>query len=325
MIHIQTVTGPIPPEALGVTYTHEHILCDQRRCRNEGLRPRGSDGGLMLLDDLDVAIRELADLKAIGADAMVEVTMQAWGRDVVGLRRISEATGLRIIATSGFYIEQCHPEIVAHQSVDELAQGIVRELTGGVDDTGIRTGLIKAAVSRPMVEGPEEKCARAVARAQRMTGAAITTHTSASARFEIAGGNAGMLLLDLFESEGVDPRRVIIGHADENADIRNLETLCRRGAFVQFDVIGKDHWMLDETRADLAVAMVERGLADHLLLSTDRNRKFELKSYGGIGYAHLLTRFVPLLKQRGLPDAMISKFLVDNPRRALVIHPPGGH
>jgi predicted metal-dependent phosphotriesterase family hydrolase len=321
--YVQTVTGAVPPDVLGITYTHEHILCDQRRCRSDGLRPRGSDGGLMILDDEATAIRELADLKSLGADAMVEVTMQAWGRDVVGLRRISEATGLRIIATSGFYVEQCHPAFVSEKTIDELAEGIVTELTDGVDASGIRTGLLKASVSRPAVEGPEEKCARAVARAQRATGAAITTHTSASARFEIAGGNAGLAFLDLFESEGVDPRRVIVGHTDENADIRNLQALCRRGAYVQFDVIGKSHWMLDETRADLARELVAQGFADHLLLSTDRNRKFELKSHGGIGYAHLLTHFVPLLRDRGLPEAIIQKILVENPSRALAIHPPG--
>lgn len=276
----------------------------------------------MILDDVALAIRELTELKALGAGAMVEVTMQAWGRDVAGLRRISEATGLQIIATSGFYIEQCHPEGVATQSIDELAHGIIKELTDGVGTTGIRTGLLKAAVSRPALEGPEEKCTRAVARAQRATGAAITTHTSASARFEIAGGNAGILFLDLFESEGVDARRVIVGHTDENADIRNLEALCRRGAYVQFDVIGKFHWMLDETRAELVEQLVARGFADHLLLSTDRNRKFELKSNGGVGYAHLLTHFVPMLRERGVPDAIIQKILVDNPRRALTIHSP---
>jgi phosphotriesterase-related protein len=325
MAYIQTVTGAISPDTLGITYTHEHILCDQRRCRNDGLRPRGGDEGLMLLDDIGVAIQELADLKPIGADAMVEVTMQAWGRDVVGLRRISEASGLRIIATSGFYIEQCHPAFVSQQSIDELADGLIRELTDQVEGTGIRTGLLKAAISRPVVEGPEEKCSRAVARAQRATGAAITTHTSASARFEILGGNSGMALLDLFESEGVDPRRVIVGHTDENADIRNLEALCRRGAYVQFDVIGKVHWMLDETRADLVREMVDRGLVGHLLLSTDRNRKFELKAYGGIGYAHMLTAFVPMLTERGVPDAAIRRMLVENPRRALAIDTPARH
>src|SRR5436309_1920131 len=188
MSHIQTVAGPIEPEALGITYMHEHILCDQRRCRQEGLqRPRSAEG-LMVLDDVAVAVEELTDIRVLGADAIVEVTMQAWGRDRTSLRRISEATGLKIMATSGFYVELCHPMIIADQSIDELADGLVTEITEGADGTGIRTGLLKVAVSRPVVEGPEKKCARAVARAARRTGAAITTHTSGAIRFGITGG-----------------------------------------------------------------------------------------------------------------------------------------
>jgi predicted metal-dependent phosphotriesterase family hydrolase len=314
---IQTVTGPMSPEQLGVTYMHEHICCDQRRCRPEGLRRPGSEASLMVLDDPGVAVRELKEIRALDARAVVEVTMQAWGRDVLRLREISEATGLAIIAASGFYVEHCHPEFVTEQSIDALAEGLVAELYEGVGRTGIRTGLLKSAISRPVVEGPEEKCARAVARAQRATGAAITTHTSGSARFEIAGGNIGMLLLDVLESEGVDPHRVIIGHVDENIDIRNIEALCRRGAYVQFDVIGKHHWLLDETRAEVMVELVRRGFLAHLLLSSDRARKSELKSYGGQGYAYLLTHFVPMLRDAGMPEEAIGTILVDNPRAVL--------
>jgi predicted metal-dependent phosphotriesterase family hydrolase len=319
MPQIQTVAGPIEPEALGITYMHEHILCDQRRCRQEGLQRPGTAEGLMVLDDVAVAIKELADIRHLGADAVVEVTMQAWGRDLPGLRRISEATGLKIIATSGFYVELCHPSFVAEQSIDDLADGLVAELTQGVDGAGIRTGLLKAAVSRPVVEGPEEKCARAVARAARRTGAAITTHTSGAIRFEVPGGNIGWQLLDLFEAEGVNPRRVIVGHVDENADLRHLQALCRRGAFIQFDVIGKHHWMLDETRAELIAALVAAGFVDYLLLSTDRARRSELRHYGGLGYACLLSRFVPMLREAGVGEEAIRRMLVENPRRVLPV------
>ena len=98
-----------------------------------------------------------------------------------------------------------------------------------------------------------------------------------SGRFEIRGGNLGSLHLDLFEAEGVDPARVIIGHTDENADIRQLISLARRGAYVQFDVIGKLHWLLDETRVELLVKLADAGHIDRLLLGTDRNRVSELK------------------------------------------------
>jgi len=322
MLGIQTVTGPIAPDALGVTYMHEHLLCDQRLCRADGLRQPGTEGNLMVLNDPEVAVREMAEIRRLGVDALVEVTMQAWGRDVEGLRRISERAGVKVVATSGFYIEQCHPAWVAERTIDELAEGLVREVVSGVGTTRIRTGLLKSGISRPVVEGPEEKCARAVARAQLATGATITTHTSGASRFEIPGGNIGPLLLDVLESEGVDPGRVIIGHTDENVDVRNLERLCQRGAYVQFDVVGKHHWMLDETRADVIADLIQRGHVAHLLLSMDRARKAELKSYGGQGYAYLVTHFVPLLHRAGLSEDAVRQIMVHNPRRALAFELP---
>ena len=322
MLGIQTVTGAIVPPELGVTYMHEHLLCDQRRCRAEGLRRPGTDGNLMVLNEFDVAAREMTEIRQLGVDAVVEVTMAAWGRDVEGLRRISTLTGVKIVATSGFYVEQCHPTWVGERTIDELAEYLVREVASGVGTTGIRTGLLKSAISRPVVEGPEEKCARAVARAHLATGATITTHTSGASRFEVAGGNIGPQLLDVFESEGVNPRRVIIGHVDENVNVRSLEQLCRRGAYVEFDVVGKHHWMLDETRAEVIAELVRRGHISHLLLSMDRARKAELKSYGGQGYAYLVTHFVPLLENAGLSAEAVQEIMVHNPRRALAFEIP---
>jgi phosphotriesterase-related protein len=127
--------------------------------------------------------------------------------------------------------------------------------------------------------------------------------------------------LDLFEAEGVDPSRVIVGHTDQNADVRFLEALCRRGAWVQFDVIGKQHWMLDETRAELAANLIQRGFGRQLLLGSDRARKAELLKYGGSGYRHLLLTFVPMLRAAGLDEAAIRMLLVENPARALQVRP----
>ena len=131
-----------------------------------------------------------------------------------------------------------------------------------------------------------------------------------------------MMLLDLFESEAVDPARVIIGHCDENADIRQLTALGERGAYIQFDVIGKSHWLLDATRVELLVALVERGYDRRLLLGSDRCRLSELKVGGGPGYAHVLRNFIPRLRERGFSDVLLHRILVDNPCRALSLTAP---
>jgi phosphotriesterase-related protein len=277
----------------------------------------------MVLLDKDLVVAELADFYAAGGRAIAEMTASGWGRDVAALKEISERSGVRVIAISGFYIEDCLPDYVDEASIEELVEIVVKEVTEGADGTEIRTGLLKSGVGRPVIEGREAKCAHAVARAQLRTGLAITTHTSASSRFEVPGGNLGMQHLDLFEEEGVDPSRVIIGHTDENVDIRNLVTMARRGAYLQFDVIGKLHWMLDETRVELLAQLVEKGYGDRLLLSSDRCREMELKSRGGPGYDHVLRDFVPRLQAAGFDESLIKLILVENPARVLSFEPSG--
>ena len=271
----------------------------------------------MVLRDPDVIVAELADFYAAGGRAIAEMTSSGWGRDVAVLKEISERSGVHVIAISGFYVEDCLPAFVGEATEDKLEELLVEEITTGADGTEIRTGLLKSGVSRAVIEGLEAKCARVVARAQKRTGLAITTHTSASSRFEVEGGNLGTQHLDLFESEGVDPARVIVGHTDENGDIRQLVALAERGAYVQFDVIGKVHWLLDETRVELLCQLVERGYQDHLLLSSDRCREIELRVQGGPGYGHVLRDFVPRLREAGFDHALLHRILVENSARVL--------
>jgi phosphotriesterase-related protein len=306
---IRTVRGDIAPADLGVTASHEHLWCDQHLCRDADFPAHGEK---MRLRDMDMVVDEAGRFRTAGGGAIVEVTVHGWGRDMDALARVSSRTGLHVIATAGFYIESCHPAFVAGSSCSELADFLIGEVSRGADGTGRRCGLLKGAVGGARIGGAEEKCIRAVARAHLATGAAITTHTSAGSRFQIDGGNAGTMFLDLFEDEGVDPARVIIGHCDENADVRQLSRLLERGAWVQFDVIGKEHWLLDTTRADLLADLIGRGHS-RLLLSGDRNRLSEMHCNGGKGYDYLLTHFVPLLKSRGLAETEIERMLVTNP------------
>lgn len=317
---VRTVRGDIAPSELGVTATHEHLRCDQRLCRSSGRFPSNAD--LMVLTDTDVVVDAVNEFCAAGGQAMAEMTVMGWGRDVTVLREISERTGLHVVACSGFYVEDCLPGFARTAGVEELTEFLLGELTDGADGTSIRTGILKSGVGRPVIEGVELRCAQAVARAQLATGVAITTHTSGSSRFEIRGGNLGLLHLDVFEADGVDPSRVIIGHTDENADIRQLLELCRRGAYVQFDVIGKLHWLRDDTRVELLAKLADAGHGDRLLLGTDRNRVSELKAGGGPGYDHLLRNFVPKLRGAGFDEAMLHQILVTNPARILAFDSP---
>jgi len=322
MEYVQAATGLVPSSALGVTMMHEHVLCDQRLCRS--MRNKNLPWGTyMWFDNMDEMTEELHEYRKSGGDAMVEVTCHGWGRDPEGLREMSLRTGVHFIVSTGLYVEDCHPGWVESKSVDQLASWFQREITVGCNAkesdriTPVKAGVIKVSCSRQSFEGNELKCLRAAGIAQSRTGAAITSHNSASVRFEIPEGNVGMQMLEVLEDEGVSPERVIVGHVDENVDIRNLEALANKGAYVQLDTIGKQHYLLDTTRADLVKAAKNRGFLDHVLLGQDRNRKPELKKYGGPGYSDILDRFTTLLSERGLSRQEIETILVLNPARVL--------
>ena len=56
------------------------------------------------LEDVDLAIAELAAYKRGGGSTIVETSVVGLKRDPVGLKRIAEATGLNIICGTGWYI-----------------------------------------------------------------------------------------------------------------------------------------------------------------------------------------------------------------------------
>ena len=204
--------------------------------------------------------------------------------------------------------------------MEKLADHITNEIQKGVGQSGRRCGLFKSAIHRARVEAIELKVLKAVAIAQKRTGAAITTHTTGSRRMEVPGGTVGVHQLEILKGEGVDPTRLIVGHVDERPDIDVLTSLADEGCFIQFDVIGKEHYLLDQTRAELVHALIERGYVNQLMISHDRNRDYEMRYGGGTGYCHIFETFLPRLRQLGVSDQQINTVMVVNPARALSIN-----
>jgi len=126
----------------------------------------------------------------------------------------------------------------------------------------------------------------------------------------------GVKQLEILKAEGVDPGRFIVGHVDERPDIDVLSALAEEGCFIQFDVISKEHWLLDATRAELVAAMIGRGYVHHLLLSHDCNRDYEMRYGGGEGYCHIFASCLPRLREHGVTEEDIQTMMVANPARA---------
>ena len=182
-------------------------------------------------------------------------------------------------------------------------------------ETGIRPGIIgEIGTDKPWVSPTEERVHRAAARAARRTGLAITTHAVLS--------DVGLAQLRIFEEEGLDPARVVIGHADSYPVLEHYLAIIERGANLEFDFLGMpwERERISEDRTvELLCELVGRGHADRVLLSQDVCNDSQLVRFGGNGYAYLATTFLPRLRAAGVSDADIETMTVTNPRRLLTI------
>jgi predicted metal-dependent phosphotriesterase family hydrolase len=194
--------------------------------------------------------------------------------------------------------------------VDAIADQIVLDITDGVRDTGVRAGIIgEIGADRRYISAAEERSFRAAARAHVKTGLTISTH---AARWPI-----GLAQLRLLAEEGVEPRRVIVGHADSVPIPEYRLALAKAGCYVSFDSIGTGSSYDTHRAVDYVLDLVRAGFGSQVLLSHDVCLRNHLRATGGCGYAYLLTEFLPLLTAAGLDQEQVNAFVIDNPRAAL--------
>ncbi len=204
---VVTVRGPVAPEALGVTLSHDHLISDAYALWGASSGDYG-----WILDDVEVAIQEVEAFRAVGGGTICEPTSLGLGRDPSALLEISHKTGVHVVMGSGWYRERCYPREVHEELPDRLAERLVRELTVGVGETGIRAGFIgEIGTERRHISPAEERVFRAAGRAHARTGCPILTHTT---HF----GELALEQLDLLEAEGVAPDRVIVSHLGDRVE-----------------------------------------------------------------------------------------------------------
>lgn len=314
MSSIMTVLGPIAPSELGITASHEHLYARSTSNRSD---PDTS------LRELDTALEELLAYKRAGGDAIVDVSTIDMGRDVNSLAELSTAAGIHIIASTGFYKSNysplgdktthtwdVFPEELRHASVTQLADLFIAEVREGVTATTVNVGMIgEIGTSYNQILDDEEKVFRAAARANRETGAPISTHTTL--------GTMGAEQIEILKEEGANLGHVVLSHMDLVNDTEYHVKLASQGVFLGFDTAGKEQYQSDSTRIDLIRELVDRGFEDQIVISCDIGRRSLLKKYGGRGYVYLLEKFVPQLEAAGIDRSTVNKFLIDNPRRLL--------
>ena len=344
--NIQTVTGLIHPDKLGITITHEHLLVDLEAYFHEPEEaserawvdaPLTMDrlGGIMArapynkatgrIYDVAVAIDEALKYRHAGGISLVDATSIGLARDPRALARISRATGLNIIMGGSYYVPLSHPVDMDDRTEDELTETIVHDVTEGVRDTGVQSGVIGEVGNFHPLSDNERKVLRASAHAQVATGAPIMIHPGLTdwAPHEI---------LDILVESGSDPKHVIMAHLGMAIhDNGALKALAETGCFLEFDHMGvyedsnlkfrgkyidKSHTN-DPQQLEQIEFLAEHGFSGQILVSHDANFNHQLTKYGGKGIAHILNNIVPRMRKRGFEESLIEQILVGNPKSAL--------
>jgi phosphotriesterase-related protein len=304
---IRATLKDYPPEALGVILFHEHLH------GSSTLGMRGGPGvpapAPHYSEDIDFVATELREAQKDGVSCLVDAGHLDQGSRPAFLKQLSKLSGVPIVISGGYHSLLSYPPEVLRATEDELVDEFVRHAVAE------RWGALGEIGTRAEITPVETKVLRATGRTHVRTNIPIFTHT--------ANGQAAVEQLDIFESVGVNPRHVVIGHmgAPKMVPLDVFTTICRRGAFVGFDRVGGTPES-DAAQIPMIKDIINAGYAEHILLSSDGgSRETQMKGRGGPGHARAYTVFVPKLLAAGVDEATVRTITADNPRRFLAFVP----
>lgn len=316
MQQVNTVKGVLNTKQLGVTLMHEHVFVLSTEIMQNFPEPWG-DEEKRVAD----AIARLNELKSRGVDTIVDLTVIGLGRYIPRIQRVTAQTELNIVVATGVYTYNDVPMYFHFQGPgtelggpEFMADMFVQDIEEGIAGTGVRAAILKCATDQPGVTPGVERVLRAVAQAHRRTGVPISTHTHAHTE-------RGLEQQRIFEEEGVDLSRVVIGHSGDTTDIAYLEKLIGNGSYIGMDRFGIDVLLGFEDRVNTVAKMCERGHAGKMVLSHDAACFNDWLPEAALPsvlpnwhFLHIHNDVIPALKERGVTDAQINTMLVDNPR-----------
>lgn len=358
MAKITTVCGDIRPEMLGYTDMHEHVMFDGsdmgESCRpsmpknlpiqwedkisleNIGLLKRNFTlcRDAMDLDDEEVMAGEVADYKESGGDSLLELSVPGIRLDVEAIQRISKKTGVNIITATGFYIESSWKGQFDDWLTKDFYNRMLSEFKNGIDDTGVKPGCVKIALSS--FTRREEMSLRAGGQIAKDTGMSITVHPCGQ------GGGQPDRVVDILKEEGVPAEKIVIAHVPM-ANNRGLAEMIRypelwalnlevakdilsRGANISVEFMSGQidlEALGSQSNPDYMklaglVKLINEGHCRQMVLGTDLCVKTMARRWGGEGYCRLTKFAVPALRQYGgVSDYAVRNIMIENPARIL--------
>lgn len=301
MKQLFTTLGPFRKEQLGMILPHEHVFVDLRTPDQPGYAQAEADDVVALMAP------QIEAIKAQGITALVECSTGGVGLRVDLDLAVSKATNFPIVVPTGNYREPWIPDWVSKASEAELEAAMLRDLTEGVGDTGVKAAWIKISAGDDGITPLEARILRAAARAAKATNAVIGSHTIKA--------RVVMDQLDIIEAEGYTASRFISIHTQAEPDFEMHKAVARRGAWIEYDNLG---YVPDEESVPRILKALEAGLGGQLLLSHDMGWFDPALPGGGVPkpYTHLVASVLPKLRAAGVDEAMIMRLTQTNPFEA---------
>ena len=309
---VNTVTGPIKAEKMGITLAHEHVMS------TFGASPQ-EPGQYDKKELFNEVIPDLKSIKSLGCNTLVDCTAAYFGRNVSLLREISRKTGLQIITNTGIYGavgDKYVPEYAYQESAERLADRWIEESKNGIQGTGIKPGFVKVGVDGGTLSDIDAKLVRAAAFTHLETGLLVQVHTS---------GNplSAQQQMVIFKNEGVSPAAWVWVHAHNMKQTKPLLEAAGEGAWISLDGMGTADLSNGKAEASPVLqnhlqklkAFKERNMLSHVLLSHDGD-SYPVYMDHKRPYNILFNNFIPMLRQKGFSDEEINQLVVTNPAKA---------
>jgi len=250
-----TVNGPINPQQMGFTLTHEHVMADFIGA--EKYRKSRYNAG----EVFETALPFIKDVKAKGVDTFIDCTPAYLGRDPTILKRLSDATGINMLTTTGYYgavNEKFVPKHAYDESAQQLANRWINEWDQGIEGTSIKPGLIKTSTDKGPLTPMQRKLIQAAGIAHLSTGLTIAVHSG--------NGDAAFEQLEILKEQGVSPSARIWVHAQNESDKEMHTRAAKLKTWVSFDGVNPETL---QTNLDHLKTMKENDLLEQVLVSQD--------------------------------------------------------
>lgn len=313
---VNTVTGPVGVEDLGSTLMHEHIVCSSM-----GIATHYPQ--MYKPDYKETIIRDLTAMKENGIGTVLEATPVCLGRDVRTLKEVSEASGVNIIATTGWWGSE--PPYLGPSTEEQWARCFIDDLTVGCDGTDIKAGILKAAMDK---DGPTEwrrKIHHAVGMAAVETGKNIFLHTYCPME-------TPRHQLQFLKETGVDMNRVAVDHIPETTDLDFVKWIYDQGVWLGIDRLPcisfpGEYAVATDTRIKFIKRMLDAGMGDRMLFAHDFTSATTLFDHQPKEICEYLAsqipdRFLflkkhvfPALAGMGVDSDYLWRLTIENPRK----------